>query len=127
MREVNLVQDLQVVAPAHRHGRGAPLSHAVHRQHRCFLERGREKRAGGVAEVVFREEQLAAPVQLAMGFQFVLEQVPQKQFLLQPKRRRNPRDRKRAVEEPQGPDPTRTPPTGQPTFIGRTSRLCVTT
>ena len=62
VREVDLADHLQAVAVSQRQRRRGPFADTVHRQHGRALERRREEGAGGMAQVVLGEQQLALPI-----------------------------------------------------------------
>jgi hypothetical protein len=62
VREVDLANDLEILAVAERKRGRRPLAHTVHRQDRGALERRGIERARRMAEMVLGEEQLLAPV-----------------------------------------------------------------
>ena len=79
MREPQLLQQLDLVAPPHRDAPGRPLSDAVQRQDGRLLEGGREEGARGVGLVVLEEDVATrvgaaeAPVELPGREELLLE------------------------------------------------------
>ena len=89
VREAQLAQDLDAVAPAVADRRGRPLADAVDRQDRRLLEGRGVERARGVREVVLGEEQFHLVDLVAREPREFLEQQPlEEQLLLDPDRHR---------------------------------------
>ena len=57
MREVDLLDHLEPVAPTETHGGGRPLADSVHREHGGALERRGEEGARGMALVMLGKEE----------------------------------------------------------------------
>src|SRR5262249_33324098 len=62
VREVQLLEDVQLLTAADCCRRSTPLADAVHREHRRLGKRRGIKRAGSVAQVMFGEQQTVPPV-----------------------------------------------------------------
>ena len=97
MREVEFLEDGEVVAAAEADRHRRPLPDPVHGQDGGFLERRGEKRRGGVTLVMLGEEELAVPVAVARKLlQLVVQQPLLEQLFAQPQRDRHP-ERAKAV------------------------------
>ena len=87
--KVDLADDLEAAALAERERRRGPFAHAVHRQHGRPLERRGEEGAGGMAQVMLGEQQLALPIDVvAQRLQLLDQQALLEELLLEPQRQR---------------------------------------
>ncbi len=77
--------DLELISVAQRYRSGGPLSYAVHGQYYRLLKRRRKECAGGMALMVFSEQQPAAPITFRPNaFQLPAEKIFLKQLLPNP-------------------------------------------
>ena len=87
VREVDLAQHLELVALAPAQRRGGPFADAVHAQDGGLLVGRGEEGRGGVALVVFAEQQPLLPVEVRLPLlHLVAQQRLLEQLLLQPQR-----------------------------------------
>ncbi len=89
VRESNLAQHLYSRIVAERQRCRRPFANAVDGEDRGLLERRREKRARGVAEMVLREHEAAVPVDVLRHFsELPYEETAQKELFVDPERHR---------------------------------------
>jgi hypothetical protein len=87
VREVDLLQHLELVALAVAQRRGRPFADAVHAEDRGLLIGRREERRGGMALVMLAEQQALLPVEVRLPLlHLVAQQRLLEQLLLQPQR-----------------------------------------
>ena len=89
MREVDLLEDFELVAVANSGRRRRPFADAVHGEHRRILIRRGVERRSRVAQMMLAEQKLLAVELGRERLQLVGEQALLEQLLLQPERDRH--------------------------------------